>query len=363
MDKQHLRDVVRDYCIQCGFAVVIDYASNIRYCARCLDVNCGWRLHASVLPDGITWAIKSIQNPEHTCQGLETKNSMVNVKWAMRVLLEDMRANNDIPAKSLNDKLWKRYGVTMAQSTLYRVRTKALVDIHSGHDVSYKGIAYAALDGLSAGRISLISVVGAHLKGNYGGLLLSAVALDGNNEIFPVAWAIVGAEDVESWKFFVWHLKNALQPSGKGDEWCIISNKQKGIDVAFNDLWPKVGRRYCCKHLVKNFKSSFPSLLMFQLFWKAAGAFNPFTFKKAMVALQKANPLALVWLSKLGPQSRWSKHAFNPAVKCDTNKSNFVESFNATMGIDRCILVLTLLEGIRRLTMVRMATRREACES
>ncbi|XP_021763677.1 uncharacterized protein LOC110728327 [Chenopodium quinoa] len=70
-----------------------------------------------------------------------------------------------------------------------------------------------------------------------------------------------------------------------------------------------------------------------------------------MKALQKASPLALVWLSELGPQSRWSKNAFNPDVKCDTNKSNFVESFNSTLGIDRCRPVFTLLEGIRRFTM------------
>ncbi|XP_021749333.1 uncharacterized protein LOC110715065 [Chenopodium quinoa] len=33
-DKQHLRDVVRDYCIQCGFAVIVDYANNTRYTVR-----------------------------------------------------------------------------------------------------------------------------------------------------------------------------------------------------------------------------------------------------------------------------------------------------------------------------------------
>ncbi|XP_021767519.1 uncharacterized protein LOC110731908 [Chenopodium quinoa] len=200
-DKQHLRDVVRDYCIQYG----------------------------------ITWAIKTIHNPEHTCQGLDSRNNMVNVRWAKRMLLEDIRANNDIPAKSLNDLLFQRYGVQMALSTLYRVRTQALIDIHGGHDVSYKdlptycdvlkelnpgSVSYCAwrkpsperpiqfssnficfkacLDGLTAGCRSLIGVDGAHLKGNYGGVLLFAVALDGNNEIFPIAWAIVGKEDSDS---------------------------------------------------------------------------------------------------------------------------------------------------------------------
>ena len=40
VDKQHLRDVVRDYCIQCGFVVVVDYASTKRYAARCSYIHC-----------------------------------------------------------------------------------------------------------------------------------------------------------------------------------------------------------------------------------------------------------------------------------------------------------------------------------
>ncbi|XP_021760590.1 uncharacterized protein LOC110725417 [Chenopodium quinoa] len=362
-------------------------------------MSCNWRLHASLLPDGTTWAIKSIENLEHTCQGVELRNSMVNCKWAKRVLLDDIRANNDIPAKSLNDLLFQRYGVNMAQSTLYRVKTQALEEIHGRHDVSYKHlpmycdvikelntgslahcawkdanhperplafssifIAFkASLDGLKSGCRSLIGVDGAHLKGHFGGVLLSAVALDGNNEIFPIAWEIVGGEDAETWKLFIWNLKNALKDSGRGDEWCIISDRQKGIEAAILECWPKVGRRYCCKHLLKNFKPQFPGLLMFSLFWLACGAFNPFIFRKAMERLQKANPLVVVWFSKLGPQSVWSKHEFNPAIKSDVNKSNFVESFNSTLGLDRCRPVMTLLEGnISHLP--RMATRREACE-
>ncbi|KAL2896041.1 Protein FAR1-RELATED SEQUENCE 8 [Bienertia sinuspersici] len=144
----------------------------------------------------------------------------------------------------------------------------------------------------------------------------------------------------------------------------MVSSKwaARGIDCALTEVWPTAGRRYCCKHLAANWKQPFPGPLMFSLFWKACGATSPFTFKKAMTGLQKANPAALVWLSKLGEQSRWTKHKFDPAIKCDVNKTNFVESFNATLGVDRCRPILTLLEGIRRVTMVRLATRRQVCE-
>lgn len=51
------------------------------------------------------------------------------------------------------------------------------------------------------------------------------------------------------------------------------------------------------------------------------------------------------WFAQLGDASTWSKYKFDPNVCNDTNTSNFVESFNSTLGIDRCRPALTLLEG------------------
>ena len=93
--------------------------------------------------------------------------------------------------------------------------------------ISFKGV----IDGLSAGCRSLIGVDGAHLKGSFGGVLLSAIAIDANNELFPFAWAIVSGEDEENWKFFVSHLKRLLEPCNRGNDWCIISDRQKVIRI------------------------------------------------------------------------------------------------------------------------------------
>ncbi|KAL2906258.1 Methionine--tRNA ligase [Bienertia sinuspersici] len=244
-DKQSLKSVIRDYCIQSGFSITVERATNFYYTVRCSDVNCGWRLHSSKLVDGITWAIKSIHPSEHTCLGIETDNPMVNAQWACNALLEDIRANNDIPGKALNELLWDRH---------------------------------------------------------------------------------------------------------------------KSIDKACAELWPEVDRRFCTKHLSVNFKKVYGGPKMWQLFWLAVGAYSDFTFGKAMKEIDKVKPSARVWLANLGDQSRWTKHKFNPDFKCDINKTNFVESFNATLGTDRCRPVLTLLENLRRVTMVRLAERRELCE-
>lgn len=100
------------------------------------------------------------------------------------------------------------------------------------------------------------------------------------------------------------------------------------------------------KHLSVNWKKVYPGPKMWQLFWLACGAYSDYTFKKGMQQIKKHKDGARTWLANLGDQSRWTKHKFDPSLKCDVNKTNFAESFNATLGIDRTRLVLTLLEGI-----------------
>ncbi|KAL2943101.1 Methionine--tRNA ligase [Bienertia sinuspersici] len=141
-----------------------------------------------------------------------------------------------------------------------------------------------------------------------------------------------------------------------------LPNYCEGIEKACIDLWPNVGRRFCCKHLSVNFKNVFPGPKMWQLFWLAASATSPFTFGKAMKQIQKNKDAARIWLAKLGDQSGWSKHKFDTSLKCDVYITTFTESFNSTLGVDRSRTILTLLEGIRRVSIVRTATRREHCE-
>ncbi|XP_057517894.1 uncharacterized protein LOC130798818 [Amaranthus tricolor] len=337
IDKKHLRGVAREYAIQSGFEYVVDRENNRMYTVKCMDINCNWRLHASRLPDGI-----------------DAHNSLVMVKWAANKLMEDIRANNDISGKTLNELMEARYGVTLKTITIFKMRTMTLNEINGGHDESYfffpgyvdmiketnpgssaicawhkkesieRPLTFrsifisfsACVSGLIGGCRSFIDVDGAHLKGQYGGTLLSAIALDGNNQHFPVAWAI-----------------NLLKDSGRGDKWTIISDRQKGIEIVLNELWPTVGRRYYCKHLSSNWKKKFSRPLLYAMFWRAANASSKFMFKKAMEVIDKVDPKARAWFADIGEQSRWSKHASDPLVCCDENKTNFVESFNATLGV------------------------------
>ena len=264
MDRDHFKDILKDFCIQEGFHIIVVKSDKFRYTAECATLGCTWRIHSSVLPDGSTWAIKSIRNAVHGCAGVGDYNPLANAEWVSKKLIDDVRANPAITGESIQKLLRERYGLRMKTSTLYRMRDKALELINGGHDESYRLLAaycevvkiynpgsyahcawttmntperslqfkslfvsfHAQFRGLIAGCRPLIGVDGTHLKGNHGGVLLAAVAVDGNNEIFPVAVGIVDCEDKANWCYFFGHLKQVLAECGR-EQWTIISDRQK----------------------------------------------------------------------------------------------------------------------------------------
>jgi zinc finger SWIM domain-containing protein 3 len=64
------------------------------------------------------------------------------------------------------------------------------------------------------------------LKGPYKGQLLSAISRDGNNNMYPVALAVVEAKTKDSW---IWFLESLLSDLGIPPEqgWTFISDHQK----------------------------------------------------------------------------------------------------------------------------------------
>ncbi|PHT88378.1 hypothetical protein T459_10484 [Capsicum annuum] len=90
-------------------------------------------------------------------------------------------------------------------------------------------ICFAACKlGFRAGCRKIVGVDGCWLKGPmYGTQLLSAVGLDADNNILPIAYAIVEKESKETWTWFLNYLAADLCIGENG--WTFMSDKQKGL--------------------------------------------------------------------------------------------------------------------------------------
>ena len=51
--------------------------------------------------------------------------------------MDDIRTNNNISRRTLNELLESRFGVNLKTSALYKMGTLALKETHGGHDESY----------------------------------------------------------------------------------------------------------------------------------------------------------------------------------------------------------------------------------
>ncbi|XP_043699860.1 uncharacterized protein LOC122650515 [Telopea speciosissima] len=193
--------------------------------------------------------------------------------------------------------------------------------------------------------------------GAFGGVLVAAVSVDGNNGIFSVAYGVVQSEDKDSWLFFLCHLRETLERNrdtvtAPDIPITFMTDKQKGLIEAISIIYPEANHRHCSRHLYNNFKKHFgggPALRGY--FWAAM-----YDFQKAMNGMKEEKKEAYDWLMKT-PVQMWARHAFDHRAKSDHITNNMTESFNQWIAPIRSKPILTVIDQIRLKLMCRLHKR------
>ncbi|KAI3497044.1 hypothetical protein L1887_39425 [Cichorium endivia] len=76
------------------------------------------------------------------------------------------------------------------------------------------------------------------------GELLSAVGRDANNQMYPIAWAVVAVENKHTWKWFLDLLLDDID-MGEGRGLTLISDQHKGLIEAVKERVPEAEHRQC----------------------------------------------------------------------------------------------------------------------
>ncbi|KAL0328594.1 UNVERIFIED_CONTAM: hypothetical protein Scaly_2292000 [Sesamum calycinum] len=181
---------------------------------------------------------------------------------------------------------------------------------------------------------------------------------DGNNCMYPFAYAVVEKEKKSTWLWFLELLMNDLEIPTDSDKWTIMSDKQKGLIDAVDMLLPYCEHRFCVMHLYNNFKLAHKGLGLKMMLWKAAKATRVVDFEKIMNELRGKDLEAFKWLAKR-PAAQWSRSYFRCNAKCDILLNNMCESFNATIVEARSRPIVDMLETIRMMLMKRVYVKRD----
>ncbi|XP_025664729.1 uncharacterized protein [Arachis hypogaea] len=107
----------------------------------------------------------------------------------------------------------------------------------------------------------IVQVDGTHLYRKYKGCLLVAISQDGNNNIMPIAFAILEGETSEAWHFFLSNLRqHVVTCDGVG----LISDRHESINSAIartNGTWspPRAFHMFRIRHIESKFLRKFKS--------------------------------------------------------------------------------------------------------
>ncbi|PRQ43114.1 putative transposase, MuDR, plant, MULE transposase domain-containing protein [Rosa chinensis] len=224
---------------------------------------CPFRIWASVNGKvSPTFYIKTI-NMEHKCSQLTRKNYHCNAPFIAKGYIDSFMVDKNWSREGIQAAVQRDYGMTPGYQMCYRAKKRAariaegtvedqynLLESYAAvlkktnpntsvwieRDVKGENVRrfkriYICFGAMKKGWIEgcrpIIGVDGCHLKTVHKGQLLTAVGIDGNNFMYPIAWAVVEKETREAWTWFFKFLK---------DDLCLVndytyvfmSDKQKG---------------------------------------------------------------------------------------------------------------------------------------
>ncbi|XP_049386699.1 uncharacterized protein LOC125850912, partial [Solanum stenotomum] len=227
-------------------------------------LGCLWFLRGRKVGDNL-WKIgKYVENHKCETEGLSSGHANLNTNLIASLFLNQIRKNPKYLVVDVISKVHEKFGhqVTYRKAWLGRQRAFELVygdfeksfsDLpkffaafqHFNHGTvvewkheesmsssevkTFKLVFWAfkpCIDGFQTCR-PVISVDGTHIYGKYEIKLLIDVGIDENDNILPLAFAIVDKESKEAWKWFFRNLSAHVIKSRQ--DVCVISDRAKGI--------------------------------------------------------------------------------------------------------------------------------------
>lgn len=202
-------------------------------------------------------------------------------------------------------------------------------------------------------NIEYICIDACHLKGPFGGVLMTATTLDPNRNLLVLAQAVLPTENLEHWQYFLYHLKNA----NIGDNIkFIMSDRDKGLMAGVRNNFPNIPHGKCLRHLTENFKKSFGSEMTYHV-ERMAWAYTSeeyLSVREEIINMNKGYEM-IAWIDKNEPQM-WCRALF-PVSRFDVTTSNSVEIFYNVLNPVRHLPPLSLLLHIEEYVLVKAYAR------
>ncbi|KAL0412850.1 UNVERIFIED_CONTAM: hypothetical protein Sradi_1486700 [Sesamum radiatum] len=191
---------------------------------------------------------------------------------------------------------------------------------------------------------NIISVDGTHLYTRYKHKMLIAATMDGNQQVLPLAFAIVDDESYASWKWFLQQLSRHVIRGRRGV--CLISDRHAGIIKAVNEssefVPPNGVHRYCLRHVCSNFNSHHKNIVLKDLCWRAGSEYQIRKFNRIMEEIKGQKLEAFTFLDRINKEKWTASH--DGGWRCGILTTNMSECINGVLKGARRLPVTAIVE-------------------
>ncbi|XP_077228540.1 uncharacterized protein LOC143861489 [Tasmannia lanceolata] len=372
--------VVQEYAIRRKFLLFTNDSRSSKYAVRCKERTCPWRITGTKRLDVVKvktfvsehMCSSKLHNNDHpfvtspwvaeTCKGLFSRPEDIKVsaivdyikmKWDITISYRKAHTAKEIIHEIICGNADDSYRILPAYSfELTRSNPGSYMsivqsrDIYPDGDDSFARLFWTfgpCIRALNHTLRPLVLMDSTHLRGKYRGILLIACGIDGNNGLFPLAFAIVEIEIYDSWSWFLNLFRTRFMSTGSNTI-TICSDREKGLPKAVSEVFANSHHRFCIRHLSASFYDKFGNIVLRDLFLKAAETLKESEFKWAMESIKENNESAHQWISEM-PKENWATLYFkgDRYGALSTTKS---VSFNAIVKEAKTLPITSLVEHI-----------------
>ena len=352
-NKAELKNACQTAATRGNFEYSIIKSDRSRFTIKCSGNGCPWRLHAARVGDGHgkdgVFEVKTMGG-DHKCIGLQHLGyRQASATLISKEIQEKLRDNSSYRPKEIQQDIRRELGISLSYQKAIRAKATALEAINGTDEDSYLALPKYCVDlnrnnpgskivlesapdevvgqrfrrmfvcyGASAmGFVfcrPVLDLDGTHLNAKYRGVLLSATGLDANGSLFPLASAVVDAENDENWMWFVGLLREVIEQYAPAllapQKLAFISDRQKGLREGVQLSFPNSPHGYCLRHLYENMYKEFKHPMLKAFLFKAARAITQEDFDKALADINSLHPRALDWLLKHAEPKHWAELYF-----------------------------------------------------
>lgn len=356
------REALHKYSIAHGFTYKYKKNDSHRVTVKCKLEGCPWRIYASRLATTQLICIKKMSST-HTCEGAAVKAGYRATRgWVGSIIKEKLKLSPNYKPRDIADDMKRDYGIQLNYSQAWRAKEIAREQLQGSYKEAYSQLPFfcqsimetnpgslakfttkedssfhrlfvsihASISGFQQGCRPLLFLDSIPLNSKYQGMLLTATAVDGDDGIFPVAFAVVDDGTDDNWHWFLVELKSVVSAS---QQITFIANFQKGLKESLHEIFGgECHHGYCLSYLTEKLNDDLKEQfshearrIIVQDFYAAAYAPILEAFERCAESVKAISPEAYNWVIRSEPD-HWA-NAFFRGARYNQMTSNFGKLF------------------------------------